>query len=95
MSAFEDDVEPMEDVHSRGGTPFSGAGNSRGKVKAEAGGVLGKHGRGELSPEPDEELDTTNGKQTMWLVKVPRFLLQGWMKVDEEDRRLGTVRVYE
>jgi transcription initiation factor TFIIF subunit beta len=88
MSAFEDDVEPMEDVAS-----ISGSGRGKQRERQQSA-TLGKHGRAE-SPEPDEELDTTNGQHTMWLVKVPRFLLQGWMKVDEEDRRLGTVRVYE
>lgn len=88
MSAFEDDVEPMEDM------PFVG-GSGRGKQReTQQSATLGKHGRAD-SPEPDEELDTTNGGHTMWLVKVPRFLLEGWTKVDEEDRRLGTVRVYE
>lgn len=88
MSTFEDDVEPMDDM------PLGNLSN-RGKQKERPSTLaLGKHTR-EPSPEPDEELDTTDGKHTMWLVKVPRFLLQGWMKVDEEDRRLGTVRVYE
>ncbi|UZJ53214.1 hypothetical protein CBS101457_002534 [Exobasidium rhododendri] len=96
MSAFEDDVEPAEDTQSRSGTPFGGVGG-RGKQnekKAAAVGLLGKHTR-ELSPEPDEEFETTDGKSSMWLVKVPRFLLEGWTKVDEDDRKLGTVRVYD
>lgn len=88
MSAFEDDVEPVDDMSL-------GSMSSRGKQREKSStSALGKHTRVD-SPEPDEELDTTDGKHTMWLVKVPRFLLQGWMKVDEEDRRLGTVRVYE
>jgi transcription initiation factor TFIIF subunit beta len=94
MSAFEDDVEPLEEMHSRGGTPFSGAGRGKQGDKQSSSSILGKHVR-EASPEPDEELDTANGKHSMWLVKIPRFLLQGWTKVDEVDRRLGTVRVYE
>lgn len=80
MSAFEDDVEPLEEPMPRASRPGQSA--------------LGKRMR-ELTPEPDEEMDTTGGKHSMWLVKVPRFLLNGWTKVDEEDRRLGTVRVYE
>lgn len=93
MSAFEDDVEPVEDMNARGGTPSGGIGRGKGK-DTSSGSTLGKRDR-EMSPEPDEELDTTDGKQSMWLVKIPRFLLQGWTKVDEDDRRLGTVRVYE
>lgn len=96
MSAFEDDVEPVDEPLSRGGTPFGrgrGAGASAAGVGASAAGMASSSRI--LSPEPDEDLDTTNGKHSMWLVKVPRFLLEGWTKVDEDDKRLGTVRVYE
>lgn len=88
MTSFEDDVEPLEDNRSRGATP-SGRGYAGGSTP-----LLGKHGRDE-SPVADEELDTDQGNQKMWLVKVPRFLLEGWTKVEEEDKLLGTVRVYE
>lgn len=86
MASFEDDVEPLEESRSRGSTPLGRGGASTS--------LLGKHERDE-SPVPDEELDTEKGNQKMWLVKVPRFLLEGWTKVEEEDKLLGTVRVYE
>lgn len=100
MSAFEDDVEPLEESRALGrgggGTSSSSAAAGASSAVPSGGltGALGKRMR-TLSPEPDEEFDTTDGKHSMWLVKVPRFLLEGWSKVDEEDRRLGTVRVYE
>lgn len=32
---------------------------------------------------------------TAWLVKVPRFLYDGWSQLSEDDLNLGTVRVYD
>ena len=49
----------------------------------------------ELSPEPDQDLNTARGAHQVWLVKVPKFLLDGWSQVHQDDVRLGTVRVYE
>lgn len=83
MSAFEDDVEPVSEPY-QSDSPLGGGSRSRGATIVRP-----------LSPEPDEDLDTTDGGHSMWLVKVPRFLLEGWSKVDEDDRKLGTVRVYE
>lgn len=49
----------------------------------------------ELTPEPDQDLITSRGSHQAWLVKVPKFLIDGWSQVRQEDVRLGTVRVYE
>lgn len=49
----------------------------------------------DLSPEPDQDLDTSRGRHQVWLVKVPKFLIDGWSQVQQEDARLGTVRVYD
>lgn len=49
----------------------------------------------EMSPEPDQDLNTTRGAHQVWLVKVPKFLIDGWSQVHQDDVRLGTVRVYE
>lgn len=49
----------------------------------------------DLSPEPDQDLNTTRGRHQVWLVKVPKFLIDGWSQVQQEDARLGTVRVYD
>ncbi|CAO1632529.1 unnamed protein product [Parajaminaea phylloscopi] len=48
----------------------------------------------ERSPEPDEDFRMEE-QPTAWLVKVPRFLYEGWSKLSEEDLNLGTVRVYD
>lgn len=49
----------------------------------------------ELSPEPDQDLNTSRGTHQVWLVKVPKFLIDGWSRIQQDDLRLGTVRVYE
>ncbi|WFD31813.1 DNA helicase [Malassezia sp. CBS 17886] len=49
----------------------------------------------ELSPEPDYDLNTARGSHQVWLVKVPKFLIDGWSHVRRDDVRLGTVRVYD
>ncbi|CAO1624273.1 unnamed protein product [Sympodiomycopsis kandeliae] len=48
----------------------------------------------ERSPEPDEDLRMEE-TPTAWLVKVPRFLYEGWSQISEDDLNLGTVRVYD
>lgn len=81
-AAFEDDVEPLDEPLSR-----NRGQNQSGNATASGSRIP--------SPEPDEDFDVTDGKQIMWLVKVPRFLIEGWSKVDEVDKTLGTVRVYD
>ena len=49
----------------------------------------------EQTPEPDLDLDVSRGRHQVWLVKVPKFLVEGWSQVRQDDVRLGTVRVYE
>lgn len=48
----------------------------------------------ERSPEPDEDFKMEE-QPTAWLVKVPRFLYEGWSKLSQDDLNLGTVRVYD
>ncbi|KAI5477603.1 hypothetical protein MNV49_006090 [Pseudohyphozyma bogoriensis] len=45
--------------------------------------------------EKDLELDTTRGGQRVWLVKVPRFLMEKWSAPTAEGQTLGRVRVYD
>ncbi len=45
--------------------------------------------------EPDEDLDVSEAHNQVWLVKVPKFLHQGWGMIGKEGLHLGTVRVYE
>lgn len=46
-------------------------------------------------PNSDEELDLERAEQKVWLVKVPRFLMEKWSAVQEEGVILGRVRVYD
>jgi hypothetical protein len=48
----------------------------------------------ERSPEPDEDFKMEE-QETAWLVKVPRFLYDGWSNLTQDDLNLGKVRVYE
>ncbi|KDN53172.1 hypothetical protein K437DRAFT_253500 [Tilletiaria anomala UBC 951] len=45
--------------------------------------------------EPDEDLDLSEAHNQVWLVKVPKFLAEGWGKITKESLHLGTVRVYD
>jgi TFIIF, beta subunit N-terminus len=45
--------------------------------------------------EPDEDLDLNEAHNQVWLVKVPKFLWDGWSKVKQDGVHLGTVRVYK
>ena len=49
----------------------------------------------EHSPEPDLDLDLTRGTHQVWLVKVPKFLIDGWSRIQQDDVPLGHVRVYD
>lgn len=55
-------------------------------------------GAGAVSDDDDYEdagdLDMTNGKRGLWLVKLPRFLLEQWDKMDEDEEiTLGEILV--
>ncbi|BGP19518.1 hypothetical protein JCM10213v2_007613 [Rhodosporidiobolus nylandii] len=43
----------------------------------------------------DEDLDLDKAGQRVWLCKVPRFLMDEWMKAQQEGEVLGRVRVYD
>lgn len=79
MSDFEEDVEALPEPPTEPSTSALRASN----------------GDRDLSPEPDHDLNTARGGHQVWLVKVPKFLIEGWSQVNEDDVRLGTVRVYE
>ncbi|KZP00375.1 hypothetical protein CALVIDRAFT_273038 [Calocera viscosa TUFC12733] len=46
--------------------------------------------------EPDEEMDAEedNVDKNVWLVKLPKFLMEKWASIQQEDVVLGTLRVY-
>ncbi|GBE88062.1 Transcription initiation factor IIF subunit beta [Sparassis crispa] len=46
-------------------------------------------------PDPDEPLlSPTDGYGRVWVVKIPKFLLERWSNIDEEGIELATIRVY-
>lgn len=51
-------------------------------------------GEDDAQPDPDEPLMMDAGNGRVWLVKIPRFLMQRWSKIDAEGVHLATVRVY-
>ncbi|KZT50608.1 hypothetical protein CALCODRAFT_504511 [Calocera cornea HHB12733] len=46
--------------------------------------------------EPDEEMDADEETvdKNVWLVKLPKFLMEKWAAIEQEDVVLGTLRVY-
>ena len=46
-------------------------------------------------PDPDEHLMLDQGHGKVWLVKVPKCLMERWAAVNREDRHLATLRVYQ
>ncbi|EJU05092.1 hypothetical protein DACRYDRAFT_98779 [Dacryopinax primogenitus] len=44
--------------------------------------------------EPDEEMDAAEGEEKVWMVKLPKFLMEKWTAIEQEDVVLGTLRVY-
>ncbi|KAH7108509.1 transcription initiation factor IIF, beta subunit [Auriculariales sp. MPI-PUGE-AT-0066] len=49
----------------------------------------------EQEPDPEEEMNLSQAGNDVWLVKMPKFLLQRWSSVTEAGVKLGTIRVYE
>lgn len=77
-----------------GASTKNSANGSNSNNGADAGGESSTVPIWERSPEPDEDL-RMDQEPTAWLVKVPRFLYEGWSALSEDDLNLGTVRVYE
>ncbi|CBQ73447.1 related to TFG2-TFIIF subunit (transcription initiation factor), 54 kD [Sporisorium reilianum SRZ2] len=95
MSNYEDDIEPIADPGesstSLGKRPRANNDDATAAVDAST----AESAFSRLSPEPDEDLDLSEGKHPVWLVKIPKFLLQAWSAIRTDDLRLGTVRVYD
>ncbi|GAB1521892.1 hypothetical protein RhiTH_004991 [Rhizoctonia solani] len=43
---------------------------------------------------PNEDLVIRGASGTVWLVKVPRTVMESWMRIDKDGEDLGTLRVY-
>lgn len=48
----------------------------------------------ETEPDPDESLIIDSGNGRVWLVKVPRYLMERWLSVREDNVHLATIRVF-
>ncbi|TFY63542.1 hypothetical protein EVJ58_g3198 [Rhodofomes roseus] len=48
----------------------------------------------EAEPDPDESLIMDSGNGRVWLVKVPKFLMERWLSIREDNVHLATIRVY-
>jgi len=46
-------------------------------------------------PDPDEELIMQSNSGRVWIVKIPRHLMEQWSAIDEEGIHLATIRVYQ
>ncbi|CAE6488393.1 Transcription initiation factor IIF subunit beta [Rhizoctonia solani] len=44
---------------------------------------------------PNEDLIIRGAHDNVWLVKVPRTVMEAWMRVDKEGEHLATLRVYQ
>ncbi|CAE6435212.1 hypothetical protein ACGC1H_002859 [Rhizoctonia solani] len=43
---------------------------------------------------PNEDLVIRGSSGTVWLVKVPRTVMEAWMRIDKDGEHLATLRVY-
>lgn len=48
----------------------------------------------DAQPDPDEHLMLDQGNGRVWLVKIPKFLLERWAAINVEDVHLASIRVY-
>ncbi|KAH9481083.1 Transcription initiation factor IIF subunit beta [Psilocybe cubensis] len=49
----------------------------------------------DAQPDPDEHLMLNQGSGAVWIVKVPKFLMERWSAVNAEDVHLATIRLYQ
>ncbi|KZT00944.1 transcription initiation factor IIF beta subunit [Laetiporus sulphureus 93-53] len=55
--------------------------------------VQGAHD-GDSQPDPNEPLMLDAGNGRVWLVKIPKTLMEKWSKIDAEGVHLANIRVY-
>lgn len=95
MSNYEDDIEPIADPIDASSSTSLGKRPRTNQDDSNSATVDASEAYSRLSPEPDEDLNLAEGKHPVWLVKIPKFLLQAWSALRTDDLRLGTVRVYD
>jgi len=57
--------------------------------------VLGAQNDDDSQPDPDEHLMLESTCGPVWLVKIPKFLMERWSKLDTEGVRLAKIRIYK
>ncbi|CCF52640.1 hypothetical protein NDA11_000656 [Ustilago hordei] len=97
MSNYEGDAEPIAGASSSTSTALGKRtrNDDPSSTTTSALDAADSSNLSRLSPEPDEDMNMTEGKHPVWLVKIPKFLLQAWSVIRTDDLRLGTVRVYD
>ncbi|KAF8492548.1 transcription initiation factor IIF, beta subunit-domain-containing protein [Russula emetica] len=56
---------------------------------------LGAQNDDDSQPDPDEHVMLESGHGRVWLVKIPKFLMERWSKFDTEGVRLAKIRIYK
>ncbi|KAI0298030.1 transcription initiation factor IIF, beta subunit-domain-containing protein [Multifurca ochricompacta] len=56
---------------------------------------LGVHNDDDSQPDPDEHIMLESGHGRVWLVKIPKFLMERWSKFDAEGVQLAKIRIYD
>jgi transcription initiation factor TFIIF subunit beta len=57
--------------------------------------ALGGHNDEDSLPDPDEHIMLESGQGRVWLVKIPKFLMERWSKFDAEGVQLAKIRIYD
>ncbi|KAH9016134.1 transcription initiation factor IIF, beta subunit-domain-containing protein [Lactarius pseudohatsudake] len=56
---------------------------------------LGGNNEDDSQPDPDEHIMLESGQGRVWLVKIPKFLMERWSKFDAEGVQLAKIRIYD
>jgi len=57
--------------------------------------ALGNLNEDDSQPDPDEHIMLESGQGRVWLVKIPKFLMERWSKFDAEGVQLAKIRIYD
>jgi len=57
--------------------------------------ALGGQNDEDSLPDPDENIMLESGQGRVWLVKIPKFLMERWSKFDAEGVQLAKIRIYD
>jgi hypothetical protein len=47
----------------------------------------------EFEDDFDPDLDISNGRDKVWLVKLPKWLLEHWSKTDQDNVELASINI--